>query len=309
MPMSQSTSVTRIYSMPSKYSFAYKLILIFLCLSAGIPFYEAIFALINDYGSGFAYTLEALPFYLCFLLLCPASGFFFFFALTDERSKAFYLSLSLALSIGGFLLVFLDAVFVLNGTFSSLLEGTYSALYPLDTLLIGLFIAFLSLYGLYKWKKSERKHAFLGWRKLAEGLGKGFMALVALFFAGDLLLSFLTMDFSFAHAASSFPLYMLALIMVIYVLTFLFPIRRRGLVNSLHLGLTVIFAIWFGVAYALDPYFLNLSMVAFFPIDFMGSLLVGPTVLILVNLIPALLGVGSSLLVRYSPIAIDDFHQ
>ena len=128
--------------------------------------------------------------------------------------------------------------------------------------------------------------------KLVEGLGKGFVGLVALFFAGDLVLSLITMDYSFAHAASTFPLYMLALIMVGYVATWLFDIKKRFLANAIHLGLTAIFAIWFGIAYALDPYFLNASMVAFFPIDFMGSLMVGPTVLIVVNAIPALLGVG-----------------
>ena len=281
--------------MPSKYSWAYKLIWIFLFLAGGIPFYEGIFALIHDYGSGFVYTLEALPYYLCFLLLIPMALIFFYFVLLGPRSKGFYLSLSLSLATGGFALVLLDAIFVLSGIFDSVVEGSYSALYPLDTLLIGLFVAFISLYGLYKWKKCDTKHAFPGWLKLVEGLGKGFVGLVALFFAGDLVLSLITMDYSFAHAASTFPLYMLALIMVGYVVTWLFDIKKRFLVNAIHLGLTAIFAIWFGIAYALDPYFLNTSMVAFFPIDFMGSLMVGPTVLIVVNAIPALLGVGMRL--------------
>ena len=278
--------------MSSKYSWAYKIIWICLLFAAGIPFYEGIFAIIHDYGSGFVYALEALPYYLCFLLLIPMALIFFYFALTGARSKAFYLSLSICLASGGFLLVLLDAIFVLSGIFDSVIEGSYSALYPIDTLLLGLLIAFVSLYGLYKWKKCDLKHVFPGYLKLAEGLGKGFVGLVALFFGGDLVLSLITMDYSFAHAGSTFPLYMLSLIMVGYVVTWLFDIKKRWLVNAIHLGLTAIFAIWFGIAYALDPYFLNTSMVAFFPIDFMGSLMVGPTVLIVVNAIPALLGLG-----------------
>lgn len=269
--------------------------LVLLSLVAGIYFFLFFPFLIHDYGSGFAYLPSAVPGYVCFLFGLPSLLFFSYLAYVKPRSKGFYFAFGVTMAALGFLTVLLIAIFSLNGTLHSLLDGRYTAIYPLDALLLGFLYCGLSPYLVIKSRKSEVKFRFVGVWSLLYGLFRGFVCLIALYFLGDLLLSFLSFDASSSYAFDVLPLYSLAALLVAYMYLTPLPSSKRLLAYAVLLGLAAFFSLWFVISYSANPYSLNLSMVAFFPIDFMGSILLGPSLLVAFSLVATSLDLGASI--------------
>ncbi len=269
--------------------------LFLLSLVASIYFFLFFTFFIHDYGSGFAYLGSAASGYVCFLLGLPTLLFFSYFAYVKPRCKGFYFAFGLTMAILGFATVLLIAIFSLNGTLHSLLDGRYTAIYPLDALLLGFLYCGLSPYLMLKSRKSEVKFRFVGVRVLLYGLFRGFVCLIALYFLGDLLLSSLSFEASSSYAFDVLPIYLLSALLVVYMYLTPLPYKKRLLAYAVLLGLAAFFSLWFIISYSANPYLLNLSMVAFFPIDFMGSILLGPSLLLAFSLLATSLDLGASI--------------
>jgi hypothetical protein len=213
----------------------------------------------------------------------------------------------LALVLIGFATILWITLDLLNGTYSSFLSGYGLAAYPLDAYL-GSFLLLLSgsllyLLGLRLKKHPLRAypysvHEWTAHGKLLTSLSRPFFVLVALYFQGALLV----MPFSFAnaipHLGGMIGFYLLmflpSLMLVIYEWDYLdkepLPKRQRLYKNSVIMTLSsLILALWFWIAQALDPQFLIEGATAFLPIDFMGNVKLAPYLLLLVSL-------GSSLI-------------
>lgn len=275
---------------------------IYCLLSGGYLFYAA-WGFTYDVGSGLAYLLPSLPCYLCFVALLPSLAYFLFFLIKkierDEPKKGLFLGFGAYLAAIGLAIVVTDVALLMNKTFDSLFSGRYTACYPFDTILFAFIACFLGGFlfyaGLREPRQEKKKGSPLG---VAVGVLMGIAAVPALFYAGDLVLSAYTFDRSFDHFLSSASVYLLMGEVVAMPLYYLFRPKKAKydvIASSVFLGIGLILMAYFLIAYALDPYFINESLVANFPLDFMTSVNYGPLTLILFDLLVPAVSLGYSL--------------
>lgn len=216
-----------------------------------------------------------------------------------------------------FVVILVSAIYYQKGVYSAWVMGGISPLYPLDSF-IGSFLlviigSLLYVYG-HRLRKKPRSIDYVSFEggkglKVASFIFRSIFALVALFFAGSLLLMPFSFDTSFAHFGALFGFYLLmaypSVLLGYYEWGYL---DHDPLIMKIRLFRSApIFAV-IGLALALyywldewlDPYFLISSGQALLPADFMYSTKIGPYLLLIVSIASPLVAFGH-FLKRMSP--------
>jgi hypothetical protein len=273
----------------------------------------AAFLLVNVLASEVAYQFQNLCKTLPFLLfLVNVLYFLFVFHLfvhplsAEKRIQTAEVNGAILVA-SSFLVILLITIFKMNGTYSALLLGGITPLFPLDAYL-GSFLLLIAGSLLYyagvRLKKHPRPYPYNvhEWKKkgakVATSIFRPFFVLVALYFFGALLLSPFLMSFSSAHAAGliffdflmGLPSAMVALYEWNYLDKEPLPQRQRLYKNSVIMTLlSLILALAYWLFQALDPLFLIEGAASLLPIDFLLSIKLAPYLLILLSLASSLI--------------------
>src|SRR5574344_920187 len=276
---------------------------------AALAMYYWVNIVMDEVGRKFQYLGKTLPF---LLFLSGAILLLFALHLLAHPLNAKKMALTaegngLALVLLSFTTILLITIFILNGAYSSFVSGFLTSAYPLDAY-IGSFLLLAAGTLLYAFGVHLKKHPLKDYPysvhewtkhgKLLTSISRPLFVLVALYFMGALLLS----PFSFAnaipHLGGMIGFYLLMLLptvmLVIYEWDYLdkepLPKRQRLYKNSVIMTLSsLILALWFWIAQAVDPQFLIEGATALLPIDFMGDVKVGPYLLLLLCLSSSLI--------------------
>lgn len=259
----------------------------------------------EDYGSNFATLGKYFPFYLEAII----SIYFLItvhLALTPKNFKRQKLTLMVnggLITCLSFVVILLIAIFVSNGTYAGMVYGYPTSLYPLDAFIIA-FLYLIFGFLLFLLGKKYLAEGVLGsyrkdgkvWVRVILSILYPLSILFLLFYCGDLLSFFRTFDYSFSHFGASLSVYFMMLVpligLALYEYLYVFEEdeekkKRKGLILSrVFAPLGVAVSVYYLVAYAVDPDFVVLSLVALFPLDFMISMNVGPLTLLLLNAVP-----------------------
>jgi len=273
----------------------------------------ACFLFVNLLSSEIVYRFENLGKNFPFLLfLANAVYFLFAFHLFIHPLNAKKRILTaqvngVVLVASSFLVILSVTIFRMNGSYSSLLLGGITPLFPLDAY-VGSFLLLLVGTGLYYTGEWLRKHPrpypdnVHEWKgkgaKIATSVFRSIFVLVALYFFGALLVSPFLMSFSSSHVAGlvSFDLLMglPSAMVALYEWNYLdkepLPQRQRLYKNSVITTLlSLILALAYWLFQALDPFFLIDGAASLLPLDFLLSVKVAPYLLILLSLASSLI--------------------
>ncbi len=280
-------------------------------LVAAPCFFLLVMFFFHEVPGSFASMPRLLPFFISmsipmFILFAYhnylyAEGF-------NKRRKILFVN-SIILAGFGALLILLDIVFLASGVYSSLLMGGPLAIYPLDHFIAAFFYLGGGLFGAIAAKKFLQKeegepieepaprHGKV-YNIFVNGLAKPAFVVLSLIFFGDLCFFFHTLDYSFANAGLTFPVYLMMLSPTVELALYEFKFRHIEepakkawwaiTIGSLCLGIGLISAIWTYIGIAKYPLFMSESMTGVFPADFIANKAIGPYLLYVLNLVPAL---------------------
>ena len=271
----------------------------FYCLG-GMALFHVLWLLVQDVNSTDLAGISSYPFY--FVCLIPLYIAFAFQAIrhpADEKGKKTALIVHGAILSGvSFLSLLLDFIFLGAGIYPSLIIHRYGPLFPLSAILFSVLslligIAFL-LFGtkFFSFSESEAcpKRKYL----IPSRILLSVYAVFGAGFCGDFLLFPAMMDYSGDNFFLCLPVFALMILPSIVLLrreislTF-FPKEKAQLLELRFLcaegGAGVFFAAWMAIALSCKSSFIVESMTSFFPIDFMGSMAIGPYVLFFLNLL------------------------
>lgn len=211
------------------------------------------------------------------------------------------------LKINGGILTFLsfavicgEAIYVYKGIYPSFVIGGITSLFPLDSF-IGSFLTLSSGYMLYFYggwlAKHYREYPYLQRENKKKAIGffsslyRGIFVLIALYFFGAFIEIPVTFDAYSGHVGSLFGFYLFLLVPSLMLLFYEWFYRdvseknakeRNGTALSIaSLSVSVVLSVYLIVDFIYDPYFLIEGAAGLLPIDFMHSLILGPTLLIL----------------------------
>lgn len=273
-----------------------------LCLYYAFPdIVELLFSTTPD-------PVSMIPYFLMTILLLTI--FFTSHALLHNASKT---SRKVTLCLGGGLLLTLGAantiylmVLAFQGGFANLWESRFNLLYPVDSLIVSLLSDFLgAALILYGWKKADAvefvcpsKKAM--WKRiLGDYLFGPLFLMISMFFLGAFLHLPWTIDRDPKNLGVTLPFYFLMVLPVVEVGLYEYLAREnkdeKKTYSYMMIGVTsflgagIVFSIWGYFASINNPYALTESMTAYFPIDSMGSMNLGPVLLTFINLLPGLI--------------------
>jgi hypothetical protein len=269
------------------------------CL-AGLSLFNILWFFVQDINSTIVSIATFLPYYLSSLL-----PFYLLIALhvirhpSSEKGKKMSLFWhGIALSSLSFIALLLYIIYLSTGIYKGLIIHRAGPLFPLSGLLwsflsLAIGIAFI-LFGtkLFLFEKEEAcpKKKY----HLASSILLLAYSLFACGFAGDFILFPILMDYSLDNFFLCLPTLILMVLPSLYLLrreifaTFLSVEVRRplGLRFILIEGAAgLIFALWMAIGLACKSMFIVESMTSFFPIDFMGSMAIGPYALFFLSLL------------------------
>lgn len=286
---------------------------------SGLALYYAVPILIQLFASTSPNFLRMSPFFLMtatLVLLTFLLHALLHSATPRSRKATLFGGGTLLLLLGAANVVFL-MVLAFDGTFASLWQSRFNWLYPVDALLVGLFADLFGAGTIYwGWKKeASHPYAFLPpkalWKRIAfDYLLTPIYAMVAMFFAANLLMLPWTIDRDFSNFGITLAFYLLMLLPLLEIGLYEYwgrEIQEEGKQFQFHLRYAPSFLL-LGLACSLWGYFgalnvpraLTESLTAAFPLDFMASSTYGPLLLYLINLIPPLLYVLNFLFAKKS---------
>lgn len=297
------------------------LFLIFLCFVA-CNFQRFIAFLIQDIGSytmgkssGFDLLSTYYPYYLwnainvylayvLYLILYPHSY---------EGKKKTYAINGIVLAALGFLLTLLIVIKWIDGNYPRAIMKSATFLYPLDCafwgILIALFGGFLHFYGRKYYVEEPEGNYFPKakmplYGKIPLVIFLSLYLLVALFFLGDMVLFFNSLDYSFSHPFGELIVFLLISLPVGGVGIYYFaykeqrdPIKKEKICFFGSLGvflLTLLTFLFLLINEKVDPNFLTEIATPLFPFDHMkmSAPALGP---MLCLILPALASLGGLL--------------
>ncbi|MFA6620705.1 MAG: hypothetical protein WCS90_06220 [Bacilli bacterium] len=268
----------------------------------------ACFLFLNLFTSEISANFQNLRKSLPFLLFLALAVFLLFIihlyahpVNEDKRRKTATANGAILVALS-FLVILLITIDKLDGTYSSLLEGGFTPLFPLDAY-VGSFLLLIAGSLLYysgeRLKKHPRPIVYNSheWKgrgsKVLTSISRSFFAVIALYFMGALLVSPFFMSFTSEHAFGlvafdllmGLPSAMLALYNWNYLDKEPLPQRQRLYKNSVITTLlALILALTYWLVQAFDPLFLIDGAASLLPLDFLLSVKLAPYLLILITL-------------------------
>lgn len=281
-----------------KYDYIYKLIDALLLTFSGLPIFFIGWFFIQDVGSSLVFLPTFLPLYLSCLGLFyfyHAYHFCFFYKNRDKQKLALKGN-GLTLSILGFIIVLLDVIFLSNGTYKGFIIDRATAIYPLDSFLLGfLFCIVGGLYSYFGFRKKEFEYGIkVGDSHVIFVILRTIFSLFASFFLGDFLISFVNFDRSFDNFFCCLSVYLLFAFIPFLEIFFVsyneekegIERIKKGKKTSFIFSLIGLFLVaYFLIVFSFKPTFLSLSMVGNFPLLFMTSKMIGPLILCLLAIL------------------------
>lgn len=270
---------------------------------AGLSFFHLLWLFIQDLFSTDHNFLSLLPYYLCLLLPGYLTVVFHRLLRLQGTSKKRWMKVN-SFVLGGvsLALLLLEIAYLALGVYPGIVAHRGGVGYPLSSILF-LVCSLLLSAALYLF---QTPRFFLPGEE--EGRGKGNRmqkALIALSFPfacgfyGDFLLIPAMADRDPSLAWCTIPVYLLmlfpSLILLLREVAYLFLkrgwVERKRLIFHFLSGLSgLVLALWMCIALAVRGDFIAISMTAHFPIDFMGSMMLGPYSLFFLGLLYPLLG-------------------
>jgi hypothetical protein len=267
-----------------------------LFIYAGIAFYYLLWFLIYNVAASFVFFVRFLPYFL--MNLIPVYLLFVMHLclhpVSIKRKKLTLMVNGGVICLLGFLTALFAAIFAINGTYSSIVMGGVTHLYPLDSLLLGLLYSFggfaLYFYG-YKKYDGKEDHFPTGKikQKVLKSIFRPIFALVALFFIGALAHIFYTMDYSMKNWWEMLSFYLLMALPSVELGFYEYgfkeemdPItsQKKEFHYSVWMALSALLTVlFFFIAYLVNKAFLVESGVAYLPADFLKSIPFGPVIL------------------------------
>ena len=266
----------------------------------GLAIFHILWFLVQDVNSTDLSGATFIPYY--FGSIIPAYIAYALQMIRHPRSEGYkkkaLLGHGIAIASLSFTALLLLIIYLANGTYPSLIIHRGGPLFPLSglifnsiALLLGVaFILFATRF--FSWQDEElcpkRK------LQLPSTILLFVYSVFACGFLGDFLLFPIIMDYSGDNFFLCLPVVLLMLLPSLVLLrreilfTFLSKEQRRSLeLKTLCIegGAGVVLALWMAIALACRPMFIVESMTSFFPIDFMGSMAIGPYALFFLNLI------------------------
>jgi hypothetical protein len=290
-----------------------------LALIASLGIYFVLFFGLLDYASDDHFVPEYLPAYISVLM--PSYLFIVYHLLLHPASykrKRLTLICNGAVSAFlGLLILVMDIVYLANGTYTSVVMGGATSIYPLDTILASV-LAYIPLgvagivYGIRL--KDEGEGAYEPYTQGAvlhvlSSVFRPFVTIVSFFFLGAFI-TFETFDFSSGWAwAGMLPLYILMIVPAVFGGLYEFSYRdmEEGSkkdayalkLSIIGLSVTAVCFIWFEIAKGVNPMLVVEEGAALFPADFMGSLNIGPLLICLCAFCPLAVALVKSLIKRF----------
>lgn len=264
--------------------------------------------LTSEASSKFQNLRKTLPFLLFLALAVYLLFILHFFAHpVNEEKRIRSASVNGAILVClSFLVILLITIFKLNGTYTSLVEGGLTPLFPLDAYLgsfLLLFAGTFIYYSAQRLKKHPRPivynpHEWKGkGQKVLTSISRPLFALVALYFMGAFLLSPFLINWGSGHTFGLIAFMALmglpSAMMGVYEWNYLdkepLPQRQRLYKNSVIMTLlSLVLALTYWLVQALDPLFLIEGAASLLPLDFLLSIKLGPYLLILLCLASSL---------------------
>lgn len=276
------------------------------CL-AGLAFFMGISFLASDLGSNLAFMVKFLPYYLASFL--PTHIVFAYHCYVYPRSEKLQrisgMTNGAIIATLGFLTTLLSAVYVMNGTYSSILLREPTALFPLDCILGGIVFAFLGglLFFLAIKKKlpyvpdvKEAKNNLA--TKIAKGISYPLFVLFAFNYIGAFLTVPVTFDYSWSTWFTMIPVYLLLCYPFVMMCLYYFgyklakPEKKKSnqlIISAICLGLGIFLSMYLLITEHFHPDFVASIAVAYFPIDGVASIVLGPISLIVLSVLPPFL--------------------
>jgi hypothetical protein len=277
-----------------------------LFVYAGISFYYLLWFLIYNVAAHFEFLIRFLPYLL--MNLIPIELLFVLHLclhpVSIKRKKLTLMVNGGIICLLGFLTALFAAVFTLNKTYSSIVMGGVTHLYPLDSLLLGLLYSFIGFalyfYGYKKYDgKEDRFPTEKIHQKVLKSIFRPIFAFIALFFIGGLAHLFYTIDYTQKNWWEMLSFYLLMALPSVEAGFYEYgfkeetdPIQSqyKAFHYSVWMALSALVTVlFFLVAYLVNPAFLVESGVAYLPADFLKSIPFGPFILIFGVLIPPLI--------------------
>lgn len=266
----------------------------------GIALFNILWFFVQDVNSTDFSGITFLPYYL-------ASFLPYYIALSlqairhprdERRKKKALLGHGIAIAALSFLCLLLYLIYLSSGIYPSVVIHRGGPLFPLSGLIFNsltlLFGVGLILLGtkFFSWEEEEAcpKKKF----PLASTILLFVYGLFACGFLGDFLLFPIMMDYSGDNFFLCLPTILLMALPAFVLLrreissTFLSEKKQRSLELKflcIEGGAGVLLALWMVIGLACKPMFIVESMTSFFPIDFMGSMAIGPYALFFLNLL------------------------
>ncbi len=266
----------------------------------GIALFNILWFFVQDVNSTDLSGITFIPYYL-------ASFIPFYIALAlqvirhprDEKGKKkALLGHGIAIASLSFLCLLLYIIYLSSGIYPSLIIHRGGPLFPLSglifntlTLLLGVA---LILFGTKFFSFDELEACPKKKYQLASTCLLFLFSVFASGFLGDFLLFPILMDYSGDNFFLCLPTILLMVLPALFLLrreifsTFLSKEKKRALELKfifIEGAAGVILAFWMAIGLACKPMFIVESMTGFFPIDFMGSMAIGPYALFFLNLI------------------------
>lgn len=269
---------------------------------AGLSFFHFLWLFIQDLFSTDHNFLTLLPYYLCLLLPGYLTVVFHrLLRLQGESKKGWMKVNSFVLGGVSLALLLLEIVYIGVGIYPGALAHRGGVGYPLSSILF-LIVCLLLSGALYLF---QTKRFYLPNEEKEEKSNRVQSVLIALSFPfvcgfyGDFLLTPAVADRDASLAWCTIPVYLLMLFPSLILLfreiasLFLKPewVRGKELLFHFLSGVSgLVLVLWMCIALGVRGDFIAVSMTAHFPIDFMGSMMLGPYFLFFLGLLYPLLG-------------------
>ena len=266
----------------------------------GIALFNILWFFVQDVNSTDLSGITFLPYY--FASFIPSYIAYALQMIRHPRSEAYKRKALLGHGIGiagvSFLALLLYVVYLASGIYPSVIIHRGGPFFPLSGIIFNAITLTLGvaciLFGtrFFSWKEEEicprRKYQLLSTVLLFV------YSVFAAGFLGDFLLFPVMMDYSGDNFFLCLPTILLMALPSLILLrreifvTFL-PKEKTRVLELKYLciegGSGVVLALWMAIGLACKPMFIVESMTSFFPIDFMGSMAIGPYALFFLNLL------------------------